>query len=211
VQHGLINVRFAPIATKFTSASKRRDGPTADIEPHLQLKDATSARRFKNNINDFAAYLHTAHSAPDARCGGGLTPAVTVWLGGSWLPTHQRGALGIVALLRLETNHCRTGANHIEFACCGAAQIDNSATAIRPAIYNTHNDGFSVADVCDKHFRSKRQRAMRGGKPVWTGSFAAGGATAAIKCGYAGLGTGRTDRCRSQGDRQYEFARNHLY
>ena len=35
-----------------------------------------------------------------------------------------------------------------------------------------------IADVCDKHPRSKRQRAMSGGKPVWSGSFAAGGAVA---------------------------------
>jgi len=39
---------------------------------------------------------------------------------------------------------------------------------------------------------------MSGGKPIWTGTFAAGGATAAIKCGCAGLGTGRTDCYRSQ-------------
>jgi hypothetical protein len=102
--------------------------------------------------------------------------------------------------LRLETNHCRAGVNHIEFTCRSATQVNNSATAIRPAIYDTHNDGFSIADVCDPHLCSKRQRAMSGGKPLWTGSFAAGGATAAIKCGYAGLGAGGTDRYRSQGD-----------
>jgi hypothetical protein len=135
---------------------------------------------------------------------GGLAPAVTLVVRGYLLAADApAGRAGHRGLLRLETNHCRTGANHIEFTCCGAAKVNNSASAIRPAIYNTHNDGFSIVDLCDKHFRSKRQRAMSGGKPVWTGSFAAGGATAAIKCGYAGLGTGRTDRYHSQGDRQY--------
>src|SRR6476660_703512 len=84
-------------------------------------------------------------------------------------------------LLPHDADHYRTGANHIEFNGCGAAHVDYATSTIRATIYNTDDYCLAVVMVSDPHLRSKRQCAMGGGKSVWAGSFAAGGAPAVIK------------------------------
>jgi hypothetical protein len=99
-------------------------------------------------------------------------------------------------LLPLDANHYCTGANHIEFNRCGAAHVDDSTTAIRATIYDAHDYCLEVVMVSDPHLRSKRQCAMGGGKSVWAGSFAAGGAPAAIERCATRFSVNVTDRYR---------------
>jgi Virulence factor BrkB len=96
----------------------------------------------------------------------------------------------------LDADHYGTGANHIEFNRCGAAHVDDSTTAIRATIYDTHDYCLAVVMVSDPHLRSKRQCAMGGGKPVWAGSFSAGGAPAAIERCATRFSVNVTDRYR---------------
>ena len=72
---------------------------------------------------------------------------------------------GDLVLLPLDTNHCRATVDHIEFNCCGTAHVDYAARAMGPAINNPHDDGPSVAEVCDQNHGAERQRAMSSGKP----------------------------------------------
>src|SRR6476660_9151791 len=96
----------------------------------------------------------------------------------------------------LDADHYGTGANHIEFNRCGAAHVDDSTTAIRATIYNTHDYCLAVVMVSDPHLRSKRQCAMGGGKSVWAGSFVDYGAPAAIERGATRFSVNRADRYR---------------
>jgi hypothetical protein len=102
--------------------------------------------------------------------------------------------------LPLDADHYRTGANHIEFNRCGAAHVDHATTAIGATIYNTHDNRLAIVTVSDPHLRSKRQCAMGGGKSVWAGSFAAGGAATAIERRATRFSVNRADRQR-EGDR----------
>jgi hypothetical protein len=54
-------------------------------------------------------------------------------------------------------------------------------TVIGPAINNPHDDGPSVADVCNQNYGSERQRAMSSGKPGWAGYFSVGSLAATVK------------------------------
>jgi hypothetical protein len=57
----------------------------------------------------------------------------------------------LVFLLPLDADHRRTRTNHIEFNRCGAAEIDNTPSTIRPAIYNTNDNSLAVMMVSDQH------------------------------------------------------------
>ena len=61
-------------------------------------------------------------------------------------------------------------------------------------IYNTHDNGPAVVMIGDPHLRPERQCAMGGGKVVWAGSFAAGGAPTAIERGATRFSVNRADR-----------------
>jgi hypothetical protein len=74
-------------------------------------------------------------------------------------------AVMVNSLLPLNTHDCRTGADHIEFACRSTAQVDNATTAIRPAIHYAHNNRLAVVMVGDEHPGAKRQGAVRRSKP----------------------------------------------
>jgi hypothetical protein len=75
------------------------------------------------------------------------------------------------------------GANpdHVQFARGRTAQVDDTTAAIGPAIVDAHEDGPTVANVCNEDLRAKWQCAMSSSKSFRTRYFAAGGATAAIE------------------------------
>ena len=112
-------------------------------------------------------------------------------------------------LLTLDTNHCRTGADHIEFPRGSTAQIYNATTAIRPAIYYAHYNRLAVTMISNQHHRTKWQCLVRCSKPVWASDLTTCGTAAAVECGAAGLGKCRTDRCRSQNNSKEKLGTNH--
>jgi phage tail tape-measure protein len=89
----------------------------------------------------------------------------------------------LTLLLPLNPDHRGTGTDHIEFTRRSPAHVDDPATAIRPAIRNTHNNGSAIPNIRNPHHCAKGQRAMGCGQSVRTGSFAAGCATAAVERG----------------------------
>lgn len=100
------------------------------------------------------------------------------------------------ALLPYQTNPCRAALDHIEFACCSTAYVDNAAPAIRPAIYYPDDYSFAIANVSDQHLRAERQSAVRCSQPGRPRYLAARGTTSAIERSHATFGVNRTDRYR---------------
>jgi hypothetical protein len=103
-------------------------------------------------------------------------------------PAERRWSWWGRVLLTLDTNHCRTSADHTEFPRGSTAQIYNATAAIRPAIYYAHYNRLAVKMISNQHHRTKWQCLVRCSKPVWASDLTTCGTAAAVECGAAGLG-----------------------
>jgi hypothetical protein len=112
-------------------------------------------------------------------------------------------------LLTLDTNHCGTGAYHIEFTSRSAAEINDATSTVRPAINNSNDDGLSISNISNRDHRAKRQGSMSGGHPVRPGYLATCCSATAIECGATGLGMDRTNRDCCHHGSQGHFKGNH--
>lgn len=105
-------------------------------------------------------------------------------------------------LLPLDADDCRTGANHIEFACRCLAQVDYPATTVGTAVNYAHDDRLTVAVVCYSDRGTERQCPMGGGKPVWAGNLAACRMTTVVECSATGFSVNRKDHYAQKHDCQ---------
>jgi len=66
-------------------------------------------------------------------------------------------------------------------------EVDDAAAHEGPAIVDAHDDAAAVRAIGHAHLRAERQRAMRGGQPTRSGTFAVGCADAGVDRRYSGL------------------------
>jgi len=103
-------------------------------------------------------------------------------------------------LLSINAYPDSSAADHSEFSRRCTANIDDPSAAVGTAVIDAHDHGPTVANVGDAHLRSEGKRAMRSGKPIWAGHFAAGGAATTIVRGIPRFGPGSAERS-NQGKR----------
>jgi hypothetical protein len=146
--HRSILLTFRNLIERRTEKRSRRRGERRDrfvLSPQATARPVATrsypARAVMINFDHFSEFP-MLFIRPMPRSNGTLPE-----IGGTHSPWRYRSW---IALLPLDTDHCRAAVDHIEFTRRSTAHVDDATTAIRPAIIYTHDHCSAVPDVPDQ-------------------------------------------------------------